>query len=158
LNDGLNRSLILGHEGRRFHAYPDSRGFTTIADGFNLMSTAAPAICAKFGIDYHAVLKGAPITPAQCDQIFDYNYGQVVEDLTRLFPHLAVLPDNLAAVLCDMRFELGYAGFRGFHDFLSAVRVGNWPQAVAAMWDSDWAKEVPTRVKNDASLLEAIKL
>lgn len=156
MNDALNRQLILGHEGRRLVAYHDTEGFLTIADGFNLEMDSAPIICEKLGINYEAIYHGAPLTDAECDTLFTYNYGKVVSDVISMFPNFQSMPAKAVAVICDMRYELGPAGFREFHNFIAAVQSANWSAAVAAMWDSKWAKQVPSRVADDASLLESL--
>jgi GH24 family phage-related lysozyme (muramidase) len=157
VNDSLNKSVILGHEGTRLVAYHDTEGYLTVGVGFNLDAAGASLVCEKLGIDYHAVIAGTAITQTQCDNLFTYSYGQVVADIITLFPNFQSMPDNVVAVPCDMRYELGFVGFRGFHEFIAAIKSANYPAAIAAMWDSLWAKQVPTRVQSDVALLEAVK-
>lgn len=57
------------------------------------------------------------------------------------------------AVLLDMHYALGPSGFRGFHQFITAVMNGEWAAAKAAMLDSHWCKEAPDRVAEDADIL-----
>lgn len=156
MNDALNRATIQRHEGLRLKVYPDQNGTATIAIGFNLEAGGAQAVCMKFGIDYQATLAGSPITEAQCNSLFEYSYAVVLADLIILFPGLNAMPDNVAAVLCDMRYELGYTGFREFHEFIAAVKAGDWKEAAVQMLDSKWAQEVPNRVHDDVAMMEPV--
>lgn len=156
MNDVLNKSVIRGHEGTRFIVYHDSRGYLSIGVGCNLDAAGASVLCARAGIDYDAARVGRAITPAQCDALFELQYEDVTNDLKSIFPGLLELPANAAAVVCDMRFELGAKGFREFRHFIAAVIARNWGAAIAQMRASLWASQVPGRVENDVSLLEAI--
>lgn len=156
MNDAQNKALIAGHEGRRLVAYADSRGYKTIGIGFNLDATGAAAICAAAGVNYDQVRAGALISEAQCDAIFELLYEAVAAQARKIFPQVDTFPDNAGAVICDMLFQLGSAGFLAFHHAIIAFGLKDWPGAIAAIRDSALATEVPNRVKDNISLLEAI--
>src|ERR1039457_4119498 len=111
MNDALNKSLISGHEGLRLKKYRDSRGFWTIARGFNLQAPGARAVCAAAGVDYLAVMTGAAITLDLANAIFDLQYNAVAGEARTAVPGIDQDPDNAGAVVCDMIFEMGLAGF-----------------------------------------------
>lgn len=156
MNDTLNKSLISGHEGLRLKKYPDSRGIWTIGRGFNLEAQGARAVCVQAGVDYDAVMAGAAITLDQANRIFDHQYSATAAEARQAIPGIDGEPDNLGAVVCDMIFELGLAGFLAFHNAIAAMRARNWPAAIAGMRASKWAKQVPSREENDVALLEAL--
>jgi hypothetical protein len=107
MNDALNKSVIERHEGRRLVVYLDGRGFKSIAVGFNLEAAGAGAICARAGLKLDALLAGQVISPATCDVLFELLYEPVAKDARSIFPAIDSYPENAAAVICDMRFELG---------------------------------------------------
>lgn len=156
MNDTQNKALITGHEGRRLVAYADSRGYRTIGIGFNLDAAGAAAICAAAGVNFEQVRAGAMITEAQCDVIFELLYEAVAAQARKIFPQVDTFPDNAAAVICDMLYQLGTAGFLAFRHAVIAFGLKDWPGAIAAIKDSALAAEVPNRLKDNISLLEAI--
>ena len=156
MNDTLNKSLISGHEGLRLKKYKDTRGIWTIGRGFNLEAQGARAVCQQAGVDYDAVMAGAAITLDQTDRIFDHQYAAVAAEARKTIPGIDGDPDNVGAVVCDMIFELGLAGFQAFHHVIAAILARDWHAAIAGMRDSRWATQVPSREQNDADLLEAL--
>jgi GH24 family phage-related lysozyme (muramidase) len=156
MNDTLNKSVIARHEGERLQKYTDTRGRLTIARGFNLDAPGAPGICASLGIDYQAIRNGALLTQAQCDAIFNTQYATVASEARHIFPAIDTYAQNAAAVVCDMLFQLGFVGFLAFRHFIAAVGTFDWTLAVAELRDSYLAQEVPNRVNDNISLLEAI--
>jgi GH24 family phage-related lysozyme (muramidase) len=156
MNDTLNQNLIGCHEGLRLKRYQDTRGFWTIGRGFNLEGAGARAVCAAARVDYAAVMAGAAITLDQAAAIFDSQYQAVAREARAAIPGIDGDPDNAGAVVCDMIFELGLAGFLAFHHAIAGILARNWPAAIAAMQASTWAHQVPSREMNDVALLEAL--
>jgi GH24 family phage-related lysozyme (muramidase) len=156
MNDAANKSLICGHEGLRLKKYRDSRGFWTIGRGFNLEAPGAAAGCAAAGVDYEAAMGGAAITLDQANALFDSRYNVVAGEARHAIPGIDGDPDNAGAVVCDMIFELGLAGFLAFHNAIAGILARNWPAAIAGMKASKWATQVPSREENDVALLEAL--
>lgn len=155
----MNRTLIEqtvgGHEGNRLVVYKDTRGNLTIGKGFNLDADGALRICVLFGIDYVAILNGAPMTQAQVDEVFEYQLSLVIGQAMLFFPNFLAMPDGVQAAVCDQIFEMGLPRFMGFVNEIAALRAGNYPQAAKDALDSEWARQVPNRAADDAKLLEA---
>ena len=147
--------LIQKHEGRRLYVYCDTKGLRTIGIGFNLDAPGAPALCARMGIDYAAVCGGVALTPTQMDAVFQYQLTEVLCQAAMIFPTWATLPQNVQAVIADMLFNMGEAKFLGFVRAIAAIKAGQWQYAADEIEDSEWAKEVPTRAKDDAVLLRS---
>lgn len=157
MNDEFNKLLIGGHEGLRLVPYRDSRGILTVGKGFNLEAPGAAELCARLHIAYAAVVRGMAITPAQAEAIFDAQY-QVAADQARIvMPGIATYPENAAAVICDMIFQLGLLGFLKFRNAIAAFRAQDWKKAAAEIQDSELAKQTPHRVEENIALLEAIE-
>jgi GH24 family phage-related lysozyme (muramidase) len=156
MNDTQNKALIATHEGRRLVAYADTRGFKTIGVGFNLDAPGAAAVCSAAGVDFEQVRAGAMITDQQCDAIFELQYEAVAAEARKILSQIDSFPDNAGAVICDMLFQLGTAGFLEFRHAIIAFGLKDWTGAIAAIKASALATEVPNRVKDNISLLEAI--
>jgi GH24 family phage-related lysozyme (muramidase) len=156
MNDALNKSLIQKHEGCRLEVYRDTRGIQTIGYGFNLETTAARNICIGAGVDYDAVLAGAAITSAQADAIFERQYQTVAAQARISIPAIDEYAENLGAVVCDMIFNLGWAGFMAFRQTIAAVKEQDIPAVIQGIKDSALATQVPHRVADNIALLEAI--
>lgn len=156
MNDELNKKLIMSHEGRRLKAYRDTRGFLTIGVGFNLDDALASGVCAAAGVDCQATRDGLPITDAECDLIFAHQYAAVAAEARGIFPGIDSYPENAAAVICDMLFQLGRTGFGHFVHTIAAFRAGDWKAAADGIAHSALAEETPHRVLDNCSHLDAI--
>jgi GH24 family phage-related lysozyme (muramidase) len=156
MNDQYNRDLITRHEGRRLRVYPDSRGYPTVGIGFNLAAPEAPSVCAAVGADFDAVRTGRALTNAQCDAIFDRQYGQTARAARSFFPGIDNWPEAAAAVVCDMIFQLGKAGFSSFENAIARFRAGDWAGAAREIQDSKLARQTPGRVAENVALLNGV--
>jgi GH24 family phage-related lysozyme (muramidase) len=164
MNDEFNKLLIRSHEGLRLVPYHDSRGILTVGVGFALQmfnskgeivpSPAAREICARVQVDYAAVLAGKAITEAQAEAIFALQYSTVADQARIVIPAIEEYPQNAAAVVCDMIFQLGLVGFLKFRNTVAAFRAKDWKAAIAGILDSALAHQVPNRVKQNVELLQ----
>lgn len=147
--------LIKRHEGDRLKAYPDTKGITTIGEGFNLESPGAASICAQLGLDYAGLKSGAvSLTQEQADAVFQYQLGMVQSQAARIFPNYGAMPEKVRAVVCDLLF-MGEGTFLKFHKAIAAFKAGDWKGAADELVDSLWAKQVGTRATEDVALLRA---
>ncbi len=145
--------LISQHEGNRLSVYPDSLGNPTIGKGFNLARGDAREILDSVGADYAAVMSGSPLTQAQVDQIFALTLRVATAQAIALVPSWEALSETRQAVLTDMCFEMGALGLSKFHGMLAAIEAQDWNRAAAEMLNSEWARQVPHRAKDDAELM-----
>lgn len=155
MNRTLIENLIAKHEGRRPTVYIDSVGKQTIGIGFNLDAPDAQAICKNLGMDYPAILAGDVLSDGQIDSIFDYQLNKVIAQAQITLPTFTTMPDEVQAVVCDMIFNLGWAGFQSFQHTIYCLKSGSWKDAAANMKTSKWAQQVPNRANEDMQLLEA---
>lgn len=58
------------------------------------------------------------------------------------------------SVLIEMMFNLGRNRLYGFHNFLRAIKDGDYKQAAAEMLDSKWAVQVKQRAVRLATIME----
>jgi len=125
--------------------------------GCNLETQAAKGICAQVGVNYGELLGGKiELTPEQADTMFEMQYDANIAMAGSIFDAIHEMPDEAAAVIADMIFNLGAGAFQKFHNFIAAIKAGRWAVAIQEMENSAWAQQVPHRVKDDVALMEAI--
>ena len=145
--------LLIRHEGKRLHVYPDSLGIKTIGVGFNLEQPGAQSMIQKAGANYTALLNGTQnLTDEQCDYILSQCIISVVEWLTKIFPEFSTYSLNRQAALVDMGF-MGEGHFVQFRNLIADVRSQNWSAAANEAMASKWALQVGNRAHDDVSLL-----
>ena len=149
------KDLVKSHEGLRLHVYRDSLGYRTIGYGCNLEPSYARVWCWAARVQYDKLLAGEiELTEAQAETILDEQLEKTVREARKVFGgQFDLLPDNAAAIVCDMIFNLGPTRFAEFHRFIEAVKRLDWNEAVSEMLDSVWAKQVPSRVADDVRLI-----
>lgn len=134
MNETKLKNQLIEHEGLRLKAYKCTAGKTTIGVGRNLDDVG--------------------ITTAEAMNMLHNDICMVVDDLEKLFPYFDNIPENVQMVLADMRFQLGWKGFRGFRMMIRAVEAGDWLEMVRQMKDSAWYGQTPNRAN---SLIRMIK-
>ena len=120
MNYKATEQMMIDDEGETFILYKDSRGFWTI------------------GIGYCIEKRG--ISKKMSRMLFREVYNENIRDLDHIFTDVGfhTLPDNIQMVLFNMRYQLGYTGFRGFRRMIQAVKKYNWEEMIVEMKDSKW--------------------
>jgi lysozyme len=128
--------LIQEHEGLRLKPYRCSAGKLTIGFGRNLSDVG--------------------VTHGEAFYLLMNDIHECVRDLRGIFPGVYDgLPTRVQSALIDMRYQLGYGGFRSFKKMIQAVKEGNRKLAATEMRNSKWAvKDTPERAEELASLVE----
>jgi len=127
------KKLLIEHEGIKYAPYKCPAGKTTIGIGHNLDD------------------KG--ISKAVVNLMYDEDAAEVEADLRVIFNDFYTLPEPIQLVLADMRFQLGYGGFRSFKLMIRAVKDRNWPGMIVQMKNSDWYSQTPRRVNDLISMV-----
>ena len=122
------KRMLIEHEGIKYAPYICTAGKTTIGIGHNLDD------------------KG--ISKAVVDLLYDEDIAEVEADLKAIFDDFDTLPGQIQLVLADMRFQLGYQGFRSFKRMILAVKDRNWPAMFLQMKNSDWHSQTPNRAND----------
>jgi GH24 family phage-related lysozyme (muramidase) len=150
------KDLIERHEGREHNVYNDTAGHPTIGVGFNLDREGAREAIEALGLNYNDVRSGvASLNDAQIDTLFDSDVRQSIESAQQEVSNFDDLTPDRQAVVTDMVFNLGAAGFAEFHNTIDAIENGDWETASEEMLDSVWASQVPDRAQEDADLMAA---
>jgi len=127
------KKMLIEHEGIKYAPYLCTAGKTTIGIGHNLDD------------------KG--ISKAVVELLYTEDVAEVESDLKAIFDDFDTLPEQIKLVLADMRFQLGYKGFRSFKRFIIAVKDRNWPVMVAQMKTSQWHNQTTKRANDLISLV-----
>jgi len=157
------RSLLVLHEGRRNKIYPDSEGYDTIGIGHLLdvhKGGGLPRPIAleleRRGIDIYS---GGAMPEDLIDDLFDLDLHYHERMLLQFQPWIDQLDEVRRAVMLDMTFNLGPEpfdndGFKDWPVFLRQVREGRYVDAARNMLSTLWAKQVKTRARRLARMME----
>jgi lysozyme len=130
------------HEGNVDHVYLDSRGFKTAGIGHLLT-----------GGNYHV---GQKVSAEQITAWFKHDVAQAIAGAKRdIGPAYERLNEARKIVVIDMVFNLGTAGFGGFHATIHAIQTGAYSQAASNMLQSLWARQVGHRAQEDAAIMRS---
>jgi lysozyme len=136
------QDFIAKHEGNVGHVYRDSRGFLTAGIGHLLT-----------GGNFHV---GQKISAHQVTTWFQHDVGKAIAGAKRdLGPAYDKLDEARKIVVIDMVFNLGTAGFGGFHATIHAIQAGHYAQASENMLQSLWARQVGHRATEDAAAMRS---
>jgi lysozyme len=127
------RAQLTRHEDRRLFPYRDSVGKWTIGIGHNLTDDG--------------------ISDAVCDLIFAEDLA-ACQDIFAKWPWLALLDPVRQQVLLNMRFQLGFGAFADFHDLITSLKIPDYQAAAVAMYASKWARQVPERAQELATMMQ----
>jgi len=129
------QEMLINHEGYRRFPYKCTAGATTVGYGRNLGSR---------GISEDDAL-----------YLLNNDIRDCTADLLSIFPdQFESFPENIQLVLIDMRFQMGYRGFRKFKKMIAAVKVQDWPEMILQMKDSKWHKQTPNRAEHLISMVK----
>ena len=65
-------------------------------------------------------------------------------------------PELIQNVLINMRFQLGYTGFRNFRKMIKAFQSKNYEEAVVQMKDSNWYNQTTGRANDLISIVKEV--
>ena len=146
--------LIATHEGKRYLAYRDTAGLLTIGIGFNLERRGGKQHIEALNLNYDDVCSGTcSLEDDHVQQLFEYDMNQAIADAAEAVETFPSLPDEAQAVVVDMIFNLGSAGFRKFKKLIAALEVADFCTAANEMQDSQWSRQVLNRAKDDIYLI-----
>jgi len=156
MNRLTTEALIRKHEGVEYVAYDDSEGIRTIGIGFNLQKEGAQRRIGALGLDYDAVFSGAcTLTDQHCSALFSVDLDDAIEQASGIVSNFSLQPDDVQSVIVDMVYNLGAAGFQKFTKAIAAFEDKDYCTAAAELQNSLWARQVPSRAKEDISMVKA---
>ncbi len=137
-------AMLERHEANERFPYDDATG---------LRLQAGDTIKGNVGIGVGRNLTAKGISPEESLTLLSDDIGEVLDDLEN-FAWWSDLSENRQLALADMHFNLGAHGFRGFKNMVHALAVKDYPAASRAMLDSQAARELPSRYKELAQMME----
>ncbi len=120
MNLTILRLSLIKHEGVRLTPYTDTTGNLTVGVGRNLSK---------------------PLSKQVWGMMLTEDIDEAVEN-TKDLPWFLPLNDTRQRVIVEMVFNMGLQRFLTFHNFISAVKTGNFELASFEMLNSIWASQV----------------
>ena len=133
------KSDLMRDEGIRLKAYKCPAGKLTIGIGRNIDPAG-----------------GKGITTKEADILLSNDIDECIEDLKKIFPKFASLPDNMQRVLVNMRFNLGPEKFRQFGRLIAGVEHKEPEIVIKSMKESLWHRQVGDRADRLVRLIEEL--
>ena len=122
-------TMLVEHEGEKLFPYVCPAGKTTIGAGRNLSD------------------KG--ISQEESRFLLNNDIKECFDDLQTIFIYqFEKFPEAIQHCLIDMRFNLGYSGFRKFKKMIKAVNDRNMEEMIIQMRDSAWYRQVTSRAEH----------
>ena len=127
------REMIARHEGIRLKPYLDTVGKMTVGYGRNLTDVG--------------------ISQQEASFLLENDIKKVIHELIKI-PWFNTLNPARKAVLIDMAFNLGISGLMKFRRTLQSIETGQYELAAKQMLQSKWARQVGTRAKRLAHMMQ----
>jgi len=136
------------HEGLRLTAYKDTTGHLTVGIGHNLETNPVKTVIGR------NIGKGESITETEAVQLLTEDVQFFTTKVRKHIKSYNQLSHVRQAVLVDMCFNMGISGLLKFKNMLKAMEREDYKQAAAEMLDSRWARQVGSRSKRLALMME----
>ena len=136
MNRAKVQEMLISHEGMKFTPYRCTAGRLTIGVGRNISD------------------KG--ITKEEAIMLLNNDISECKRDLANLVfkGQFYKFPEPIQHMLMDLRFQLGWKGFRDFRKMIIAFKELNYEEAIVQMMDSAWYGQTTNRANE---LIEMIR-
>jgi len=138
------QDMIKHHEGLRYTVYDDATGRPIIPES---VVTGYPTI----GYGRNLATRG--ISQEEADYLLAHDLSKVFQECAAAFPWFDKLSEARSAVVMDMVFNLGMAGFKKFKETILAIEAGDYISAAKNMLASRWARQVGKRAQTLARMM-----
>jgi len=128
-------SMLIRHEGIRYHLYKDTVGKLTIGVGRNIEDR---------GISHDEAL-----------YMLNTDIGIAKRELQAHFEWYNNLNNPRRCAMIDMCFNIGINSFMTFKKMIAAIENESWSEVKKQMLDSRWAKQVGDRATELADIMES---
>jgi lysozyme len=136
--------MIKHHEGLRFTVYDDATGRPIVPES---VVTGYPTI----GYGRNLATRG--ISQEEADYLLAHDLTKVFKECSAAFPWFDKLSEARSAVVMDMVFNLGMAGFKKFKETILAIEAGDYVVAAKNMLASRWSVQVGKRARTLARMM-----
>lgn len=135
-------------EGVVYGIYKDSLGKLTFGVG-HLLTKKDPEfkLLENCRWDY----KKIDISPERVESVFEHDLQKHILETKSVFSNFDSFEDEIKEILVNMVFNLGVSRFRGFKNFIEAIKNKKYLTAADEMIDSRWFDQVGDRSHRLAS-------
>jgi len=81
------------------------------------------------------------ITNKIVDEYFDKDVKIAIDSCKKVFDNWQSLPDEAQQIIANMMFNMGINRFKGFEQFIAAIKKQDYKEAAKEMEDSLWFKD-----------------
>jgi len=150
------RRQLMVHEGARRQVYLDTTGHKTVGVGFNMDKPDAMVIFEKLEIPgFQSVYSGQRLLNLkEIHALLDYEVESAIDAARASGVGWENLSLPRKAVIVDLIFNLGAAGFEKFVNTRTLIERGNFAEAGRALMHSKWAGQVKSRAKHLVTMLQ----
>jgi lysozyme len=125
-------------EGWEPSAYQDTLGYWTIGYGFLIDER-----------------KGGKIPESIGEMWLTHNVETLIRSVRAVLPWFDDQPEPVKLALCNMAYQLGVSGLKGFTKTLDLIRQGRYREAGDEALNSNWAEQTPDRAQRMARLIRS---
>lgn len=144
-------------EGYREQPYRDSRGIWTVGVGFNLEAHGARLTRPPFNTTAQAVISGQRrLTRQEIELLLREELESARNAAIRMHPDLGTHPPEIQAIVIDLIYNVGEAGWRGFRNTRAALDRKDYARFAQGLRNSRWYGQVGRRSKHHVETVEAI--
>tara|TARA_R110002126_G_scaffold226969_4_gene371601 strand:+ start:1275 stop:1712 length:438 start_codon:yes stop_codon:yes gene_type:complete len=130
IKDALKKR-IKEHEGYKLDTYMDTLGFKTGGYGHKMLDGEIP-----------------PTSKEGWDEIFDKDFEKAWNLMKRFcVENNLTLPLKIQGVICEMIFQMGFAGVSKFRNMIKYLQKDLWADAANEMLNSHWHRQTPNRAR-----------
>ncbi len=160
------RKYIQQNEGIRLYVYKDKLGIRTTGIGFNLEREDARQTLIDNKIDADKVLR-APVYSAtnppekskfvinerQANTLLDVDLDTFSKNLNVIFPKFDQMTPGRQVAIFDLAYNVGITRFKGFKQFILAVKANNFSHAHMEIINSKYARQLKNRSERNANAI-----
>ncbi len=130
IKDALKKR-IKEHEGYKLDTYIDTLGFKTGGYGHKMLAGEIP-----------------PKNREGWDKIFDDDFEKAWNLMEKFCVENDLnIPLKVQGIICEMIFQMGFAGVSKFKNMVKHMQDGLWADAANEMINSRWYRQTPNRAR-----------
>lgn len=144
-------------EGYREQPYKDSRGIWTVGVGFNLEAHGARLTRPPFNTTAQAVISGQRrLTRPEIELLLREELDSARNAAIRMHSDLGAHPPEIQAIVIDLIYNVGEAGWRGFVNTRAALNRKDYEGFANGLQNSRWYGQVGRRSQAHVNTVRAI--
>ncbi|HBZ8158485.1 TPA: glycoside hydrolase family protein [Escherichia coli] len=143
--------MIRYDEGEKLTLYKDTEGYWTIGVGHLLTKQPSRQIAIQ-ELSRAVGRQTDTITQAESLKLLEKDLERTVKEAMSLSV-TKTLDDARQKAVCNMVFQLGLQGVKGFRKMLQALEQKDYTRASKEALDSKWARQTPNRARRVTEVL-----